>query len=158
MKKRPERRANTAVERRATAKPATSKESWFRDEVIVVEDDGALADMIVYALESTGRAVTVYTDGVQALREMVAMPESDARRVVLLSIDLVGIDGHTLHERLQSLRPGSFMVAFLSTRASDTDQIRALRAGAVDYLVKPVSIHLLIEKVGVWLSLARTNG
>lgn len=155
MKKNPERRANTAVERRVISKTPVSKESWFRDEVIVVEDDRALADMIAYALESTGRSVTVYYDGVRALREMVALPESDVRRVVLLSIDLVGIDGHTLHERLQSLRPGSFLVAFLSTRASDADQIRALRAGAVDYIVKPVSIHLLIEKIGVWLALSR---
>ncbi|HUQ45487.1 MAG TPA: response regulator [Gemmatimonadaceae bacterium] len=155
MKQNPERRANTAVERRASSKTPTSKQAWFRDEVILVEDDHALADMIAYALESTGRNVTVYYDGVRALREMVELPESDARRVVLLSIDLVGIDGHTLHERLQTLRPGSFLVAFLSTRAGDTDQIRALRAGAVDYIVKPVSIHLLIEKIGVWLALTR---
>lgn len=155
MKKKPERRANTAVERRVISKTPTSKEAWFRDEVIVVEDDRALADMIAYALESTGRIVTVYYDGVEALREMVALPDIGARRVVLLSIDLVGIDGHTLHERLQSLRPDTFLVAFLSTRGSETDQIRALRAGAVDYIVKPVSIHLLIEKIGVWLALTR---
>lgn len=154
-RKDPERRANTAVERRVTTKAPTSKEAWFRDEVIVVEDDRALADMIAYGLESSGRMVTVYYDGAQALREMVRLPETEVRRVVLLSIDLVGIDGHTLHERLQSLRPGAFLVAFLSTRASETDQIRALRAGAVDYIVKPVSIHLLMEKVGVWLALTR---
>ncbi len=153
-KKEPERRANTAVERRVISKVPTSKEAWFRDEVIVVEDDRALADMIAYALESSGRMVTVYYDGAQALREMVALPETGARRVVLLSIDLAGIDGHTLHERMQSLRPGAFLVAFLSTRASETDQIRALRAGAVDYIVKPVSIHVLMEKIAVWLALA----
>jgi DNA-binding response OmpR family regulator len=43
----------------------------------------------------------------------------------------------------------------MSSRGSEADQIRALRAGAVDYLVKPVSIHVLVEKVGVWLTLAR---
>ncbi len=148
-----ERRANTAVERRAIGKPA-SREGWFRDEVIVVEDDKALADMIAYALESTGRVVTVFYDGAEALRQLVAMPATGVRRIVLLSIDLSGIDGHTLHERLQSLRPNSFLVAFMSTRASEADQIRALRAGAVDYLVKPVSIQVLIEKIGAWLTLS----
>lgn len=154
-KKGPERRATTAVERRVISKTPTSKQTWFRDEVIVVEDDRALADMIAYALESTGRSVTVYYDGVTALREMVALPDVDVRRVVLLSVDLAGIDGHTLHERLQALRPGTFLVAFLSTRGNENDQIRALRAGAVDYIVKPVSIHLLMEKIGVWLGLSR---
>ncbi|MEX1113283.1 MAG: response regulator, partial [Patescibacteria group bacterium] len=79
----------------------------------------------------------------------------EIRRVVLLSVDLVGIDGHSLHERLQELRPNTFLVAFMSSRGSEADQIRALRAGAVDYLVKPVSIHVLVEKVGTWLALAR---
>lgn len=154
-KKSGERRATTAVERRVASKTTPSKGSWFRDEVIVVEDDRALADMIAYALESTGRAVTIYYDGVEALRELVRLPDSDVRRVVLLSIDLAGIDGHTLHERLQTLRPNSFLVAFMSARASEADQVRALRAGAVDYLVKPVSIHVLIEKVTAWLVLSR---
>ena len=150
-----ERRANTAVERRAIGK-TPSKESWFRDEVIVVEDDKALADMISYALESTGRLVTVYYDGVEALRQLVSLPDTGARRVVLLSIDLSGIDGHTLHERLQALRPKAFLVAFMSARGSEADQVRALRAGAVDYLVKPVSIHVLIEKIGAWLALSQS--
>jgi len=141
------------VERR-TVRKTSSKEAWFRDEVIVVEDDRALADMIAYALESTGRLVTVYYDGVEALRQLVGLPDIGARRVVLLSIDLSGIDGHTLHERLQTLRPNFFLVAFMSTRASEADQVRALRAGAVDYLVKPVSIHVLVEKISAWLSLS----
>lgn len=150
-----ERRANTAVERRVRSKTPSSKESWFRDEVIVVEDDKTLADMIAYALESSGCQVTVYYDGAQALQQLVELPDDEVRRVVLLSIDLAGIDGHTLHERLQSVRPGGFLVAFMSTRASEADQIRALRAGAVDYLVKPVSIQVLIEKIGAWLAIAR---
>lgn len=148
-----ERRANTAVERRVGSKTPSSKESWFRDEVVVVEDDRALADMISYAIESTGRAVTVYYDGAEALRALVALQDNGNRRVVLLSVDLAGIDGHTLHERLQEIRPGAFIVGFMSVRASEADQIRALRAGAVDYLVKPVSISVLLEKIRAWLRL-----
>lgn len=150
-----ERRALAAVERRVQSRTPPGKEPWFRDEVIVVDDDVALADMIAYALESTGRLVRVYYDGALALRELVAFPVDEIRRVVLLSVDLVGIDGHSLHERLQELRPNTFLVAFMSSRASEADQIRALRAGAVDYLVKPVSIHVLVEKVGAWFALAR---
>lgn len=143
------------MERRVQSKTPPGKQPWFRDEVIVVDDDVELADMIVYALESTGRVVTVYYDGACALRELVQLPLDDVRRVVLLSVDLAGIDGHSLHERLQELRPDSFLVGFMSSRASDADQIRALRAGAVDYLVKPISLHVLVAKVDAWLALAR---
>jgi two-component system, OmpR family, phosphate regulon response regulator PhoB len=148
-----ERRGIASVERRVQSRTPSGKQPWFRDEVIVVDEDVALANMIAYALESTGRLVTVYYDGAEALRELVAFPVDEIRRVLLLSVDLVGIDGHSLHERLQELRPQAFLVAFMSSRGSDADQIRALRAGAVDYLVKPVSIHVLVEKVRVWLAL-----
>jgi DNA-binding response OmpR family regulator len=153
MSKWRDRRATTAVDRRARQTPPEAQS--FGEEVIVVEDDRALAEMIAFALQSPGRVVRVYHDGVQALADLVALPDADARRLVLLSVDLGGIDGHTVHERLQALRPGSFIVAFMSARASEADQVRALRAGAVDYLVKPVSIHVLVEKVRVWLARAR---
>lgn len=150
-----ERRGIASVERRVHSKTPPGKQPWFRDEIVVVDDDVELADMIVYALESTGRVVTVYYDGARALRELVQLPLDDVRRIVLLSVDLAGIDGHSLHERLQELRPDSFLVAFMSSRASDADQIRALRAGAVDYLVKPISLHVLVAKVDAWLALSR---
>ena len=151
--KRNERRATTAVDRRARRAVTPTKSPWFRTEVLLVEDDRALADLIAFALESSGRQVTVYHDGVTALDQLVALPEGGFRRLLLLSVDLAGIDGHTLHERLQQLRPNAFVVVFMSERESEADQIRALRGGAVDYLIKPVSIHVLLEKVGVWLAL-----
>lgn len=151
--KRNERRAVTGAERRTRSLTPPKKAPWFRFEVILIEDDRALSDLIAFALESTGRPVTVYHDGATALRDLVALPDIGIRRLLLLSVDIGGVDGHTLHERLQELRPDSFLVAFMSARASEADQVRALRAGAVDYLVKPVSIHVLIEKVGAWLAL-----
>lgn len=149
MSKRSERRATTAVDRRSRGSRETP-EKLFRSEVILVEDDRELADLICFALESVGVTVTIFNNGVEALDGLVALPEREVRRLVLLSIDIGGIDGHSLHERLMKLRPDDFLVAFMSFRASDADQIRALRAGAIDYLVKPVSMHVLIEKVRVW--------
>lgn len=149
MSKRSERRATTAVERRSRAGRKTP-EKLFRSEIILVEDDRELADLICFALESVGLTVTIFNNGVAALEGLVALPEQEVRRLVLLSVDIGGIDGHTLHERLVALRPDAFLVAFMSSRASEADQIRALRGGAIDYLVKPVSMHVLIEKVRVW--------
>jgi DNA-binding response OmpR family regulator len=74
-----------------------------------------------------------------------------------LDIDLPGMDGHTLHEQVRLARPGRFIVAFVSTRDSDADQVRASTAGAVDYLVKPVSIPVLLAKVEIWLQ-RHSNG
>lgn len=150
---RQERRAPAGPERRSRSLTPTRKTPWFKTEVVLIEDDRALAELIAFALESTGRLVTVYYDGATALRDLVALPDIGVRRLLLLSVDIGGVDGHTLHERLHALRPDSFLVAFMSARASEADQVRALRAGAVDYLVKPVSIHVLLEKVAAWVAL-----
>lgn len=117
----------------------------------MVEDDVELARMLQFALEAAGYRVTVFTAGPAALEALLAFPTTGASRVLLLADDLAGMDGHTLHEQLQLARPGRFLVAFLSVRMSEAEHIRALRGGAVDYLVKPVSIPVLLAKIEVWL-------
>jgi putative two-component system response regulator len=77
--------------------------------------------------------------------------------LVLLAIDLPGLDGHTLHEELARARPNDFIVAFLCTRNSEADQVRASAAGAVDFLVKPMSIPILLAKVRVWFDRYRNS-
>jgi putative two-component system response regulator len=97
--------------------------------------------------------VRVFYSGPEALKALLALPAEASLRLLILAVDLAGLDGHTLHEQLVLARPGTFLVVFVSNRSSDADQIRALAAGAVDYLIKPVSIPVLIAKVATWLHL-----
>jgi len=119
--------------------------------VVLVEDDDELAAMLEFALVSAGYSVRTYDSGPKALRALIDLAGDGHSRLAILSVDLVGLDGHTLHEQLKLGAPGSYTVAFLSARGSDADQIRAATSGAVDYLVKPVSLHVLIAKVAVWM-------
>jgi len=121
-------------------------------DVILVDDDAELVAMIAFGLESAGYSVAKYDNGPDALAALVALSTEGLPRLVLIAVDLPGLDGHTLHERLRAARPDRFIVAFLSARDSDADQIRASAAGAVDYLTKPVSVPVLLGKVEVWLS------
>ncbi len=126
-------------------------------DIVLVEGDVEVAAMLSFALTSAGYAVQVHTSGPEALEALLALPADGPQRLVILTVDLVGLDGHTLHEQIKRARPESFLVAFLSDRGGDADQIRAFTAGAVDYLVKPVSIPVLIAKVTAWLSLCANN-
>lgn len=119
-------------------------------DVVLVEDDAELVGMIRFGLESAGHAVVTYDSAPEALAALLALPTVGLPRLVTLAVDLPGMDGHTLHEQLQLARPGRFIVVFVSGRDSDADQMRALGAGAVDYIVKPVSIPVLIAKVEGW--------
>jgi two-component system, OmpR family, phosphate regulon response regulator PhoB len=149
----PDQELRTDVDERRQA--ASRREDSVRSvreppDVLIVEDDVELAGMLRFAIESAGYSVEVHDTGPDALEALLALSTTGAPRLLLLGIDLPGMDGHTLHEQLRAARPGRFIVAFHSDRGSDADQIRALTGGAVDYLVRPVSIPVLLLKIEVW--------
>ena len=140
-------------DRRAAGKTDPEARRAVREapDVLLVDDDAELTGMVAFGLESAGYSVQTYNSGPEALDALIALPTRGLPRLLALAVDLPGMDGHTLHEQLQIARPGRFIVVFLSARDSDADQVRALTAGAVDYLVKPVSIPVFIVKVEAWL-------
>ncbi len=143
----------TRNDRRKFAKPIPAERNTvIKHEVLLVDDDAELRNTIQFGLESEGYSVSTFDSGPEALNAMLALPLQPDPRLVLLAIDLPGLDGHTLHEELMRARPSEFIVAFLSVRDSDADQVRASAGGAVDFLVKPVSIPVLLAKVKVWFT------
>lgn len=124
-------------------------------DVVVIEDDSALADMLRYALDTQGYTYRVYGTGTEAIEALLAMrPRAGRRPLVLLDVELPGLDGHSLHERLRVERPGVFAVVFATVHGSEGEQLRALRAGALDYIVKPVSLRVLMAKIPNWMAAA----
>lgn len=119
-------------------------------DVIIVEDDPALADLIAYAVATRGLTHVKYANGPAAMSGLLGMRTYRRQPIVLMDIDLPGLDGFSLFERIQLERPGAFKVVFMSVRSTEADQLRALRAGAIDYLPKPLSLRVLLAKVAVW--------
>jgi CheY-like chemotaxis protein/HPt (histidine-containing phosphotransfer) domain-containing protein len=121
-------------------------------DVVLVEDDSALADMVVYALRAAGYHVEVYANGPEALARLLTVrPRRGKPTLVLLDVDLPGLDGHCLHERLRIERPGTFAVVFQTVHAGEMEQIRALHGGALDYVIKPLNLRVLLAKMPTWL-------
>jgi DNA-binding response OmpR family regulator/HPt (histidine-containing phosphotransfer) domain-containing protein len=119
-------------------------------DVIVVEDDDALAEMEQFALESRGLSHRRFATGPAALEALGRMRSHGRRPIILLDIDLPGLDGHSLHERLRIERPNTFDVVFVSAHSSESDQLRALQAGALDFITKPVRMRVLMAKIDSW--------
>jgi DNA-binding response OmpR family regulator len=119
-------------------------------DVIVVEDDEALADLVTFALSARGLTWARFADGPAALEGLRAMRVRGRSPIVLLDVDLPGLDGFSLFERLRVERPGVFRVVFVSVHTSEADQLRAIRAGALDYMSKPVSLRVLMAKIAGW--------
>jgi DNA-binding response OmpR family regulator/HPt (histidine-containing phosphotransfer) domain-containing protein len=148
---------NAARDGRVPACEWNANDADIAPDVVVVEDDVALADLIVFALETKGLSHRRYSDGVSALEGLLKMRVTGARPVVLLDIDLPGLDGHTIHDRLRVERPGKFDVVFLTVHSSEGEQLRALQGGALDYLTKPVSLRVLAAKLSGWRARTATG-
>lgn len=124
-------------------------------ELIIVEDDPSLVEMLSYAFSTAGLAFRHYATGPDALEGLLALEVGSRRPVILLDVDLPGLDGFSLHERLRVERPGAYTTVFLTARAGEAEQLRAYRAGAIDYMPKPVNLRILMAKLPSWLDLPR---
>lgn len=115
-----------------------------RSTVLLVEDDPDLLRFAQVTLRLGGYRAVTATDGAAGL----ALARKTRPHLVLLDLRLPGLDGWQV---LQGLReaPGldAVPVVMLTASAGADDRDRALAAGVVDYLVKPVSADSLLATV-----------
>ncbi len=120
-------------------------------EVIVVEDDPALADLLEYGLRSRGYRFAAFRNGREALDQLLTLETGDAHPLLLLDVDLPALDGYSIFAALQRERPGTYRVVFTTVHGDESEQLRGLEAGALDYLVKPISLRVALEKIRRWV-------
>ncbi len=120
-------------------------------EVIVIEDDPAFLELLAFGLHSRGYRLAIYRDGREALSRLLALDVRGTQPVVLLDVDLPALDGYSILEALQRDRPGTYRVVFTTVHGSEDEQLRGLEAGALDYLVKPLSLRVALEKIRRWV-------
>jgi CheY-like chemotaxis protein len=121
-------------------------------DVVIVEDEAGMAGLLSFGLEQIGLRSATFDNGAAALDALRRMPARGGRPVVLLDVELPGLDGHAVHEQLEADRPGAFTFVFTSGRISEGEQVRAITCGAADYVTKPVSLRVLMAKVQRWVA------
>jgi DNA-binding response OmpR family regulator len=100
-------------------------------QLLLVEDDAAIRVALIRALTERGHAVTSTSSAMDALTQVLEAPPD----LVILDLGLPGLDGY---EALRMLRAISKIPVVVATARDDESEIvRALDAGADDYLVKP---------------------
>ncbi len=122
--------------------------------VLVVDDDEVTCKLIAHYLEDLGAEVIQAVSGEQALRAIAG----DGIDIVILDVMLPDLSGFEVCARVKA-DPRSAMVPVVmaSGLGSRADRIEGLRAGASDFLVKPVDRAELIARVGNLLNLHRTR-
>ncbi|MFC6087783.1 response regulator [Saccharothrix lopnurensis] len=107
--------------------------------VLVVDDDPQVLRVLRINLTARGYAVRTAADGASALRE------ADGVDLVLLDLGLPDVDGVEVITRLR--RSSTVPVVVLSARPGSADKVRALDAGADDYVTKPFGMDELLARL-----------
>ena len=110
-------------------------------DILVVEDEEAIAEAVRIRLVSEGYTVRVAHDGPQALRA-----NADERPdLVVLDLMLPGMDGLEVCREIQ--KTDWVPVLMLTARTEETDKVAGFAVGADDYLTKPFSLRELTARV-----------
>ena len=114
------------------------------ERVLIVEDNEKNMKLVRDVLQATGYSTLEATTG----EEAIELALSQAPALVLMDVQLPGIDGVGALERLrQNERTASIPVLALTAQAMSGDRERFLEAGFDGYLAKPVDVGALIEAV-----------
>ena len=118
-------------------------------QILVVEDDNAVAKLMAATMESQDYQYRIASTGASAIMEALSYkPE-----VMILDLGLPDTDGI---EVIKKIRVWSNMpIIVVSARSEDTDKVAALDAGADDYLTKPFSVDELLARLRVALRSVR---
>jgi two-component system, OmpR family, KDP operon response regulator KdpE len=119
-----------------------------RPDILIVEDDSAIAQFLAASLAASGMAPRVTSTVEQAQREM------GNAQVLVVDLGLPDRDGVELIRAVRAT--GTTPILVLSARSDEMQKINALDCGADDYLTKPFAVGELLARVRALLRRART--
>jgi len=109
--------------------------------IALVDDDRNILTSVSIALEAEGYKVETYTDGASALDGLIARPP----QLAIFDIKMPRMDGMELLRRLR--QKSDLPVIFLTSKDEEIDELFGLKMGADDFITKPFSQRLLVERV-----------
>lgn len=126
-----------------------------RRRILVVEDDAAIRQGVVDALESEGYHAIEVSRGDTAVK----IARESTFDLMLLDLILPGLKGLQVLEAVRADRPGVPIIV-LTARGDESDRVAGLRLGADDYVVKPFSVQELLARIAAVLrrSAERSSG
>ena len=115
-----------------------------KTKVLVIEDDRSLAEVLVYNLKQAGYEVQLATDGQDGLLQaQIKSPD-----MVILDLMLPVIDGLDVCRRLRAdSSTRDLLIVMLTAKAEESDELIGFSLGADDYVTKPFSVKVLLERI-----------
>jgi signal transduction histidine kinase/DNA-binding response OmpR family regulator/CHASE3 domain sensor protein len=139
-----------SAERQAMLKTVRSREHVFQGRrILLVDDDVRNIFALTSALEQKGLGVDIARNGAEAIDKLDALPDVD---LVLMDVMMPVMDGLEATRRIRTdPRFQKLPIIAITAKAMRDDHEHCLRAGASDYLAKPVDLNRLFSLLRVWL-------
>jgi len=115
-----------------------------RPRILIIEDERGLTDVLNYNLAREGYEVLVAHDGQEGLRKaQMQLPD-----LILLDLMLPGMDGLEVCRQLRANeQTRTVPILMLTAKAEETDQVVGFSMGADDYVTKPFSVKVLLQRI-----------
>jgi DNA-binding response OmpR family regulator len=113
----------------------------LKNRILIVEDDKAISDGVAVNLQYSGYEYKVFADG-QAAAD--SLKQDHSYDLALLDVMLPGIDGFELHEHMKTY---NIPVIYITAKSDTPSEIKGLRDGAEDYIVKPFDVLTLLVRI-----------
>ena len=111
------------------------------NRILLVEDDHAIADAVALNLRTVGYEVSTFDDGGEAA---AALEKEHSFDLALLDIMLPGLDGFALFALMEKY---NIPVIYMTAKTDSESEVRGLKEGAEDYIVKPFEIVTLLVRI-----------
>jgi two-component system response regulator VicR len=126
---------------RLSSEAGPKREVEVQPRILVVDDEPAIVDLLLYNLQRANYAVTIARDGAEALRRAREVQPD----LIILDLMLPAVDGLEVCRALR--RERDVPIIMLTARDSEIDRVVGLELGADDYVVKPFSVRELMARV-----------
>ena len=134
----------TAIPNQHSSGTQRARDMAKQKRILIVEDDHSLIDVLKYNLEQSNYNVDIARDGNEALRQADAFNAD----LILLDIMLPGLDGIEVCRQLRSRKnTKNCLVVMLTAKSEEIDQLVGFSVGADDYVTKPFSVNVLLQRV-----------
>ena len=110
-------------------------------KIILIDDDQNILTSLEMVLKSAGFSIEAFTDGLEAIDYI----KDNGAEIILLDIKMPRIDGLEVFTRVRKF--SNIPIIFLTSKDSEMDELIGLRIGADDYIRKPFSHKLLVERI-----------
>lgn len=126
----------------------------MKKRIVVIEDDQAILDLVIYNLQKNGFLTQGFTNGYDGLNFLLKNPSD----LLILDLMLPDVDGFELCKELKNQeKTKSLPIIILTAKTEEADRILGLELGADDYIIKPFSPRELVARVKAVLRRLKTT-